>query len=214
VRRRVLQATIAAVSVAVILLGIPLAIYGAQLVREGELRELDSRAAALSRSVEKAIVNGDPLTDDVLAPYVGGDGNIAASVYVVGPKGEQLHAGEPIESRSYSAARHTESNAVVLVTISWWDVFWRQLRTVALVVGLAVLAFAAGTALAIWGARRLAAPLVYLAASAAQLGPDGRAPRGRAAVRRGRLAPAPHPARGAVDAARGDRRGDREAGGA
>jgi len=170
VRRRVLQATIAAVSVAVILLGIPLAIYGAQLVREGELRELDARAAALSRSVEKTIVNHDPLNGEVLAPYVGGDGNIAASVYVVGPSGEQLRAGSLIEGRSYSAARRTESNAVVLLTISWWDVFWRQLRTVALVVGLAVLAFAAGTALAIWGARRLAAPLVYLAASAEQLG--------------------------------------------
>ena len=169
-RRRVLQATIAAVSVAVILLGIPLAIYGAQLVREGELRELDARAAALSRSVEKTIVNHDPLNGEVLAPYVGGDGNIAASVYVVGPNGEQLRAGSLIEGRSYSAARRTESNAVVLLTISWWDVFWRQLRTVALVVGLAVLAFAAGTALAIWGARRLAAPLVYLAASAEQLG--------------------------------------------
>ena len=169
-RRRVLQATIAAVSVAVILLGIPLAIYGAQLVREGELRELDARAAALSRSVEKTIVNHDPLNGEVLAPYVGGDGNIAASVYVVGPSGEQLRAGSLIEGRSYSAARRTESNAVVLLTISWWDVFWRQLRTVALVVGLAVLAFAAGTALAIWGARRLAAPLVYLAASAEQLG--------------------------------------------
>jgi len=170
VRRRVLQATIAAVSVAVILLGIPLAIYGAQLVREGELRELDARAAALSRSVEKTIVNHDPLNGEVLAPYVGGDGNIPASVYVVGPSGEQLRAGSLIEGRSYSAARRTESNAVVLLTISWWDVFWRQLRTVALVVGLAVLAFAAGTALAIWGARRLAAPLVYLAASAEQLG--------------------------------------------
>jgi len=170
VRRRVLQATIAAVSVAVILLGIPLAIYGAQLVREGELRELDARAAALSRSVEKAIVNHDPLNEEVLAPYVGGDDNISASVYVVGPNGEQLRAGSAIEGRSYSASRRTESNAVVLLTISWWDVFWRQLRTVALVVGLAVLAFAAGTALAIWGARRLAAPLVYLAASAEQLG--------------------------------------------
>ena len=169
-RRRVLQATIAAVSVAVILLGIPLAIYGAQLVRDGELRELDARAAALSRSVEKAIVNHDPLNEEVLAPYVGGDDNISASVYVVGPNGEQLRACSAIEGRSYSASRRTESNAVVLLTISWWDVFWRQLQTVALVVGLAVLAFAAGTALAIWGARRLAAPLVYLAASAEQLG--------------------------------------------
>jgi signal transduction histidine kinase len=54
--------------------------------------------------------------------------------------------------------------------MSYWDVFWQAARAVALVVAAAVVAFAAGIAMALWQARRLAAPLVYLAASAEQLG--------------------------------------------
>ena len=56
-RRRVLQATIAAVTVAVVLLGIPLAFYGARLVRDVELRDLADRAAALGRQVETRILD-------------------------------------------------------------------------------------------------------------------------------------------------------------
>ena len=54
--------------------------------------------------------------------------------------------------------------------MSWWDVFWLSARVIALVVVAAVVAFAAGIAMAIWQANRLTAPLVYLAASAEQLG--------------------------------------------
>jgi outer membrane lipoprotein-sorting protein len=43
VRRRVLQATIAAVTVAVVLLGFPLAFLGAQLVRENAVQQLQAR---------------------------------------------------------------------------------------------------------------------------------------------------------------------------
>ena len=58
----------------------------------------------------------------------------------------------------------------VLLYVSWWDVFWLSARVIALVVVAAVVAFAAGIAMAIWQANRLTAPLVYLAASAEQLG--------------------------------------------
>jgi signal transduction histidine kinase len=173
VRRRVLQATIAAVTVAVVLLGIPLAFYGAQLIRDTELRNRDDRAAALARQVETRIAAGRPVTNDLLEAeyYVGGtDGNVAASVSVVTPDGTRLRAGEPIEGRAYPKIITTDSGAVVLVTFSWWDVFWRTVRAVALVVAASLVAFAAGIAMALWSARRLSAPLIYLAASAEQLG--------------------------------------------
>lgn len=169
-RRRVLQATIAAVTVAVVLLGFPLAFYSAQLVHQGEMRALETRTNSLARVVERRIVDEIPITPELLEYAVGGDANLTASVYVVTPTGEQIRAGTPIEGRSYSRAERTESNAVVLVTVSYWDVFWRAARTVGLVVAAAVVAFAAGIAMALWQARRLAAPLVYLAASAEQLG--------------------------------------------
>lgn len=170
-RRRVLLATVAAVTVAVVLLGIPLAFFGAQLVRDGELRVLEDRTAALARSVESRLTLERELTEEMLQPYVGGDdGDLAASVSVVGPDGARIRAGEPIEGRAYSRIVQTDSGAVVFLSISYWDVFWRTARAVVLVVGATVVAFAAASALALWQARRLAAPLVYLAASAEQLG--------------------------------------------
>ena len=169
-RRRVLQATIAAVTVAVVLLGIPLAFYGAQLVRETETQNLYDRAAALGRQVEARITLGRELTDDMLEPYVGGDGRLPASASVVGPDGVVISAGDPIEGRAYSEVASTDSGAVVILSVSYWDVFWRSARAVAMVVAAAVVAFVAGISMALWQARRLAAPLIYLAASAEQLG--------------------------------------------
>ncbi|MCL3862742.1 ATP-binding protein [Actinotalea sp. K2] len=169
-RRRVLQATIAAVTVAVVLLGFPLAFFAAQLVREGEYRDLQARAAALSRSVESRLALDRELTEDMLTPYVGGTRDLPAYVSVVGPDGTRIRAGEPIEGRAYPAVVHTDTGAVVILSMSWWDVFWRTARAVALVVGASTVAFAAGISMALWQARRLAAPLVYLAASAEQLG--------------------------------------------
>ena len=57
-RRRVLQATVAAVTVAVILLGFPLAFIGAQIVRQNEVRELEQRAAGLARQVDTRLERG------------------------------------------------------------------------------------------------------------------------------------------------------------
>lgn len=169
-RRRVLQATIAAVTVAVVLLGIPLAFYGARLVRDAELRNLYDRAAALARQVETRISTDRPVDEDLLEIYVGGsDGSLPASVSVVTQDGT-VRAGEPIEGRAYPAIVSTDSGAVVLLSMSYWDVFWRTARVVALVVAAATVAFAAGISMALWQARRLAAPLIYLAASAEQLG--------------------------------------------
>lgn len=170
-RRRVLQATIAAVTVAVVLLGIPLAFYGARLVRDTELRQLSDRAAALGRQVEARLTLDRPLTEDMLDPYIGGeDGAPSVSVSVVGPDGSRIRAGEPVEGQAYSEVARTDSGAVVLLSVSYWEVFWRTARAVALVVAASIVAFIAGISMALWQARRLAAPLIYLAASAEQLG--------------------------------------------
>src|SRR5690606_17562415 len=154
-----------------VLLGFPLAFFASQLVRDAEMRDLDDRAEALARQVETRLTAERPVTEDLLQIYVGGDeGSLPASVSVVGPDGTVVRSGEPVEGRAYSASDLTDSGAAVLLSMSFWDVFWQQARAVGLVVVAAVVAFAAGIAMALWQARRLAAPLVYLAASAEQLG--------------------------------------------
>ncbi|OZB51045.1 MAG: two-component sensor histidine kinase [Cellulomonas sp. 14-74-6] len=169
-RRRVLQATIAAVTVAVVLLGFPLAFLGAQLVRESEMRGLEARATSAARAVDFRIDQQIDLTDTMLEPYTGGGGDIASSVVVHGPDGSVYTAGPTMSGRVLSVDVTSTDGASVALYVSWWDVFWRSARVIALVVAAAVVAFAAGIAMAIWQANRLAAPLVYLAASAEQLG--------------------------------------------
>ena len=169
-RRRVLQATIAAVTVAVVLLGFPLAFLGAQYARDTELRELDSRASNLASTIDFRNQKNLRLTDGMLDGYTGGVNSLPASVLVVTTSGDRLQSGRPVAGRSLSAEATAGDGTLVILTISWWDVFWLSARVVALVVVAAVVAFGAGIAMAMWQANRLAAPLVYLAASAEQLG--------------------------------------------
>lgn len=169
-RRRVLQATIAAVTVAVVLLGFPLAFLGAQYARDTELRELDSRASQLASIIDFRDSRAILMNDSMLDAFTGDANALAASVLVVQPNGTRLQAGELIAGRSLSQEATAGTGALVIITISWWDVFWLSARVVLLVVVAAVIAFLAGIMMAMWQANRLAAPLVYLAASAEQLG--------------------------------------------
>lgn len=175
--RRVLLATIAAVTVTIVLLGVPLAIFGGLMVRDAEVRELEVRTSSLARSVERRMVAGEPIDAFMLEQYIGGGDTIPASVLVITATDDEIRAGDRITGRSYADVQTTASGAVVVLTIAWWDVFWRIARVVALVVLAAVGAFVVGIFMARWQARRLSAPLVYLAASAEQLGSGQTRPR-------------------------------------
>jgi signal transduction histidine kinase len=168
-RRRVLQATISALAVAVILLGIPLGIFAAQLVRDGALSDLDLRTATAARALDVRYQAGETITEDNLEAYVSSAPGAASYIYVQLPDGTELTSGtEP--ASAFSDSTVTESGLVVVMSVSWWDVFWQAARYVLFVLGLAVVAVVAGVSIAIWQANRLTAPLVYLAASAEQLG--------------------------------------------
>ena len=169
-RRRVLQATIAAVAVAVILLGVPLGLLGAQMVRQSDLRSLDTRAGRAASAIDLRLQLGAQLTDRAIEAYVGSNGEIAATVVVRTPDDQVLRAGPTPSGRLVSVEKTGSSGAQVILYASWWDLLWRSMRVVLLVIGAALIAFGAGIATATWQANRLAKPLVYLAASAEQLG--------------------------------------------
>lgn len=169
-RRRVLLATIAAVAVAVILLGVPLGILGAQMVRQSDLRSLDARAGRAASAIDLRVQLGAQLTDRSIEGYVGSSGEIQATVVVRTPEDQVLRAGPNPTGRLVSVEKTGSSGAQVILYASWWDLLWRSMRIVLLVIGAALVAFGAGIATAIWQANRLARPLVYLAASAEQLG--------------------------------------------
>ncbi|MCL2463531.1 MAG: ATP-binding protein [Micrococcales bacterium] len=170
-RRRVLQATIAAVVVAVILLGVPLGFLGARLVRQNDVRSLDTRAERVASAVDFRQQIGADLTQRSIEAYVGNNGEVVAQIVVRGPDNLTLRAGPDLSGRRVVSVQTTSSRGTqVTLSALWWDLWWRDMRVILLVIGATLVAFGAGLAAAIWQANRLAKPLVYLAASAEQLG--------------------------------------------
>jgi signal transduction histidine kinase len=171
VRRRVLLATISAVAVAVLLLGVPLGIFGARYVGAIEQQRISDRVATLARSVDGAIEREELPSDAVLELAAGGRaGDLPAHVIVSMPDGTQIEAGTPVDGPVIEDGMTTDGRAGVVMTVSAWGAYIKSAQTVVLVVIAGIVAIAAGVAMAVWQANRLSAPLVYLAASAEQLG--------------------------------------------
>lgn len=168
-RRRVLVATLSALAVAVVLLGVPLTVLAGQNVRADTLNDLQSRTDTAARALEVRYERGEEIEERVLLSYLGSAPGAPEYIRVRLPDGTELSVGERPAS-AYSASRVTESGIVVIMLADRWEVYWEIVRVVALVVGLSLVAVIAGVWMARWQANRLAAPLVYLAASAEQLG--------------------------------------------
>jgi signal transduction histidine kinase len=167
----VLVATISAVAVAVMLLGIPLGLFAGQLVMAGESQRINDRLATLSNNVDRAIERDEQPTDGMLAVAAEGrEGDLPAHVTISMPDGTQIVRGEPVDGPTIERGMTTPARAGVVMTVSAIGAYVKVAQAVVLVVIAAVVAIGAGVAVAVWQANRLAAPLVYLAASAEQLG--------------------------------------------
>nr|WP_216645546.1 ATP-binding protein [Isoptericola halotolerans] len=165
------MATISAVAVAVVLLGVPLGIFGAQYVVATEERRLSDRLDTFSRTVDRAVELGESPTESQLERAAAGrDGDLPARITVSLPDGEQLTYGGELREPTFFLAVQTAQRASVSFEVSAWGAYIKAAQIVALVVVAGVVAIAAGVAMAVWQANRLSAPLVYLAASAEQLG--------------------------------------------
>ena len=168
-RRRLLQATISALAVAVILLGIPLGFFVAQLAKDQSLRDLELRTVTAARALDVRLRAGEAVTEEALNSYVSTASGAASYIYVRLPDGTELSAGVEADS-TFADSYVTESGIVVVMSVDWWDVVWQAVRYVGIVIAVGLVAVFAGVSIAIWQSNRLVAPLVYLAASAEQLG--------------------------------------------
>lgn len=179
-RRRVLLAAVAAVAAAVILLGVPLGIFGARFVVDNEAQRLAVRLDRLVTSVQTfqehllALPDGArdvELPESLIKRAVDGsvDGDLPAFVRVTMPDGTLIEGGERIDGPSIFAGDTTELHAAVEMSVASWSVWVRAAQLVLFVGVLGAVAIGAGVLIAVWQANRLSAPLVYLAASAEQL---------------------------------------------
>ncbi|OJX98358.1 signal transduction histidine kinase [Salana multivorans] len=170
-QRRFLTATIAAVVVAVLLVGVPAAILSALTVRSGIEASLEVRAQLVARLVERRVAVRDVVTEDLVAPLVSEGNQLPIRIEVTEPRGNVVIVGPDMpEGRTVTREINTTSGANVLVSISGDELAWRMAQAILLVTGMSVVAIFVAVGLARWQARRLAAPLLLLAASAEQLG--------------------------------------------
>ena len=152
-----------------LLLGVPMAIFGALMVNESTLANLQLRTESVSRAVESRLAIGSDVDEAMLERWVG-DEDVPVYVQVTSPSGAVVEAGEPIDGPTAYRNQNTASGATVRLDIPSSVLFWRGAQVVILVVLASLIAFGVAALLASWQARRLAAPLVFLAASAEQVG--------------------------------------------
>lgn len=171
-RRRAVQMIVWAVAVAIVLVGLPLAIFGSKLALDSERANLDVRVAQVARMVDRRIENNAELTPELLEPYLGNGSAVPrAGIEVNLGDGDPVVAGvQRPEDQSLTSRLITPEGAVIKMNISVSDYRQGAIYIIVLVSISSIIAFAVALFLAFRQARRLSAPLIYLAASAEQVG--------------------------------------------
>ena len=176
-QRRAVIMTVLAVLVAVTLIGLPLAIIGPLAVYNSEQSALELRAASLMRTVERRIAHSEDITDGLLHPWVGREGQNPAYIELRLDDGRVLAAGDPIAGNVLRATQSSPSGVDLLMEVSTRRVILHSLYVEGFILFGTSIAFLIAVMVARRQARKIAAPLIYLAASAEQLGSGQARPR-------------------------------------
>lgn len=160
----------AAVVLAVLLLGLPLCVAGLVLQTEQARTSVQVRADAVLAAASSHLATGRPVDRALLEEHAQRTGRWPASVVVDLPDGTTVEAG-PDTARSAVVGRAgTADGLAVTVTAARGSLWAADAQLVVLVVGLAAGAVAAGSAVGLVQGRRLVRPLEDLADRAERLG--------------------------------------------
>jgi signal transduction histidine kinase len=186
VRRRIVTLSVLAAVLATSLFGIPLAVGVAQFYLGDERNETEQAADVAAISVAADLVRGDRPDDlrttdgdvtlglySTAGALVTGRGPTVAEPMVLGAATGEVRSGDDVGGLLVVAVPVTDGDQVTGIVRAASDYSAVRLRIVgtwALMLGLGVAAVAATYLVARWQARRLAAPLEVLSATAAQLG--------------------------------------------
>ena len=166
-RARLLRSSLLVVAVAVLLVGVPVLVVGAVLVHRQALGDLNERAEAIAVVVQAREDAIDLRQIDAILA-AGPTGSRMRARILVGTR-DEVQAGPVPVGRTYAATRRV-GEVSVRVDVPRSSVDAAVLELALVVVGFAVVAFAAAVALALWQARRLTAPLAALAENADRVG--------------------------------------------
>ncbi|MDR2377981.1 MAG: HAMP domain-containing histidine kinase [Bifidobacteriaceae bacterium] len=164
-------ATTMALAVAVMLLGGPLAVFAGQLARARAEAEVQSRADGLAAWLDLYQSVDSPIGQAVLDGYLSESADqLRVHIDVELGDGATMSAGAPITGKAVEISASHLTVTSVSFQVSWWALQLKALPAFGLVVLACLVAMSVGVAFASWQARRLAAPMVYLSATAEQLG--------------------------------------------
>ncbi|GAA2339106.1 ATP-binding protein [Saccharopolyspora halophila] len=164
-RRRILQATLLAVAVAVVVLGLPLGFSALKLVEDITKQELSQRAQQIATALDEQVASGQPINLKVVRVAVPKGARL-----IVQTQGEYYRYGpDPGERPLMQSVPMVRSGTVTIAT-PIDPVRTQQLQVAGLVLMLVVISAGTGMVVASLTARRLADPLRHVAARAARLG--------------------------------------------
>lgn len=170
-RRKATRMIMTAVFVVILVLGVPAAIMAGVLVWNNNQQALDVRAQTVARAVDRRLADNDFVTQSLVATWsrpVEGQGTAYTVVRL--PGRYTVISGEPKSGLVLSSSYSSSAGVRVDMQVS----IGRALSQLVVVEGLFVIGVLASIGIA-WYlanvmARRLSAPLIYLAAQAEQIG--------------------------------------------
>lgn len=169
-RRRAILMTTTAVAVAVLILGIPGALFACGLIWVQTASDLSLRAYSVASMVDRFSTQDTRVGTQILRTLASNSRN-PTRIEVRYSDGTTVSSGPPIEGATVSRiATSTHTDASVSVSTSTTVIGWEIGLTVVAALLLIMVAFLVGLAVARTQSRKLSAPLIYLAASAEQLG--------------------------------------------
>jgi signal transduction histidine kinase len=165
-RRRLLASTTLIALAAVLILGVPLGIVGARLVRTDATARLEREADAVAAAVQRQISQHRPLDrDDLLSLVRRGD-----RIVVAIPGRPSFSLGPAVSGRALRVRSGASAGPSVTVVAGAHDVDRRRREVWLLIAGLGVVGTAVAVALALVQSRRVMGPLRGLATTARRLG--------------------------------------------
>ncbi|MHB1614811.1 MAG: ATP-binding protein [Actinomycetes bacterium] len=165
-RRRLVLSTLAVAVVAVVLLGLPLAIAGALLIQDRAQQALLHEAEQVAAAVDRSASSGQAFAVDDLASLV----TPGTAVKVVLPNGRTIRTGPTSTGAVLRVTYRSATDALVTARQDRSAVDQDVQRAVLLVLTVSIVAVGAAVALGLVQARRLSAPLVELVTTAERLG--------------------------------------------
>jgi signal transduction histidine kinase len=166
VRRRLLVSTGVIALVAVLVLGLPLGVVGARLLREAENQRLEREADQVTAQLAAMRARGEAIDAGTLSRIA----RPGHALEITLPHGRRLRGGGVADGDTVRVAAGTGGNTRVTVVAPKSEVGDDAGAVWLAVMVLSLVAVATAMALALFQARRLAGPLEALTADAARIG--------------------------------------------